>query len=77
LLRSNFSFAIIYLLGLITPKIITVSLVIGADELLFLNQVGENPPIKLREVFRKPLAEDFKPAMPTPEISNPVPTFAN
>jgi hypothetical protein len=57
--------------------LVVVSLVIRADEFLLLNEFVDNMPIKLSEIFRKPLAENFKPAVPTPEIPDPVPALAN
>src|ERR1700722_19903918 len=60
-----------------TALLVTVSFVIRANEFLFLNQFVDNLPIELRETFREPPAEYFKPAMPSPEIPHPVPPIAN
>ena len=49
------------------------SFVIRANEFLFFHQFVDNLPIELRETFRKPFAENFKTAMPAPEIQNSVP----
>jgi hypothetical protein len=49
------------------------SFVIRANEFLFFHQFADDLPIELRETFRKPFAENFKTAMPVPEIQNSVP----
>src|ERR1700722_18873746 len=78
--RSNFSFAIFSLsprLHLRRNQIIPVGLVIRANEFLLLHQFIDNLPIKLRETLREALTENFKPAMPTPEIPHPVPPIVH
>jgi hypothetical protein len=52
------------------------ALVIRANEFLFFNELLDDPPIELSEIFRKTLAENFETAMPTPEIPNSVSSFA-
>ena len=42
--------------------------VIRANEFLLFYEFVDNLPIELREIFGKPLAENFKTAMPAPEI---------
>src|ERR1700722_15849708 len=54
-----------------------VGVVIRADEFLLFHQFVDNLPVELRETFRKSLAENFKTAMPAPEIQNPVPRSAS
>jgi len=54
-------------------SLVPVSFVVRADEFLSLDQLVNNLPIEPRKVFREALAENLKPAMPTPEIPHPVP----
>ena len=53
------------------------SFVIRANEFLFFHQFADNLPIELRETFCKPFAENFKTAMPVPEIQDSVPRSAS
>ena len=53
-----------------------VGLVIRANEFLFLDQLINNLPIELREIFREALAKNFEPAVPNPEIQHPIPPNA-
>jgi hypothetical protein len=78
-LRSNFSFAIFYLLGfqLRRNQIIAVGFVIRANGLFLLHQFLGNLPLEPAEIFRIPFAENLKAAMANPEIPNPVPALAN
>jgi len=50
----------------------SVSLVIGANEFLLLDQVCHNFPIESRAIFRIWLAKPFKLAMPTAEVAHPI-----
>src|SRR5579863_3673519 len=54
-----------------------LSLVVRADEFLFFDQFVDYLPIKLAETFREALAENFKPAMPIPEIPHPILAIAD
>jgi hypothetical protein len=69
----------LYLLGfpLRRTQITAVSFVIRANEFFFVHQLCGNLPLELIEIFRKPLAENLKTAMPDPEILNPVSPIAN
>ena len=48
------------------------SFVIRTNEFLFFDQFVDNLPVELCETLREPLAENFKTAMPVPEIQNSV-----
>jgi hypothetical protein len=50
--------------------------VVRTNEFLPLNEFVDNLPIELLKIFQKPLAKDFKTAMPAPQIPNPVPPIA-
>src|ERR1700719_3625788 len=51
-----------------TSLLVLVGLIIRANEFLFLDQLLDNLPIELREIFREALAKNLKPTVPNPEI---------
>jgi hypothetical protein len=62
LVRSNFSFAIFYLLGfqLRRNQIVSIGFLVRANQFLLVHHFLGNPPAELGKIFRKTLGGKFQ-----------------